>query len=76
MYTVEDVVYVVFFGQEDVIEPLTAGHQVDSPYSNMVVYDLAGHHQYFSSHSACLEAISLNGRSSHLPSPAGPNEGP
>ena len=26
----------------------------------MVVYDLAGHHQYFSSHSACLEAISLN----------------
>eukprot|EP00731_Ephydatia_muelleri_P000173 Em0001g173a len=25
----------------------------------MVVYDLAGHHQYFSSHSACLEAISL-----------------
>ena len=45
------------------MEPLTAGiipHQVDSPYSNMVVYDLAGHHQYFSSHSACLEAISLN----------------
>eukprot|EP00731_Ephydatia_muelleri_P036549 Em0276g1a len=26
----------------------------------MVVYDLAGHHQYLSSHSACLEAISLN----------------
>ena len=26
----------------------------------MVVYDLAGHHQYFSSHSASLEAISLN----------------
>ena len=45
------------------IEPLTAGivpHQVDSPYSNMVIYDLAGHHQYFSSHSACLEAISLD----------------
>ena len=45
------------------VEPLTAGiipHQVDSPYSNMVVYDLAGHHQYFSSHSASLEAISLN----------------
>ena len=45
------------------MELLTAGiipHQVDSPYSNMVVYDLAGHHQYFSSHSACLEAISLN----------------
>ena len=45
------------------VEPLTAGiipHQVDSPYSNMVIYDLAGHHQYFSSHSACLEAISLN----------------
>ena len=45
------------------VEPLTAGiipHQVDSSYSNMVIYDLAGHHQYFSSHSACLEAISLN----------------
>lgn len=72
MYTVGDVVYVVFFGQEDVIEPLTAGH----PYSNMVVYDLPGHHQYFSSHSACLEAIFLNGQSSHLPSPAGPKEEP
>ena len=45
------------------VEPLTAGiipHQVDSHYSNMVIYDLAGHHQYFSSHSACLEALSLN----------------
>ena len=45
------------------LEPLTAGiipHQVDSPYSNMIIYDLAGHHQFFSSHSACLEAISLN----------------
>eukprot|EP00731_Ephydatia_muelleri_P000155 Em0001g155a len=51
------------FRQQEVVEPLTAGiipHQVDSPYSNMVVYDLAGHHQYLSSHSACLEAISLN----------------
>ena len=45
------------------VEPLTAGiipHQVESHYSNMVIYDLAGHHQYFSSHSACLETISLN----------------
>ena len=45
------------------LEPLTAGiipHQVDSSYSNMVVYDLAGHHEFFSSHSACLEAISLD----------------
>ena len=45
------------------VEPLTAGiipHQVDSPYSNMIIYDLAGHHQYFSSHSACLEAIFLD----------------
>ena len=45
------------------VEPFTAGiipHQVDSPYSNMIIYDLAGHHQFFSSHSACLEAISLN----------------
>ena len=50
-------------GHEDVVEPLTAGiipHQVDSPYSNMIIYDLAGHHQYFSSHSACLEAIFLD----------------
>eukprot|EP00731_Ephydatia_muelleri_P011846 Em0006g740a len=50
------------FGVQDEVEPLTAGiipHQVDSPYSNMIIYDLAGHHQYFSSHSACLEAISL-----------------
>ncbi|KAL5473631.1 hypothetical protein EMCRGX_G028135 [Ephydatia muelleri] len=50
-------------GREEVVEPYTAGiipHQIDSPYGNMVVYDLAGHHQYFSSHSACLEAISLN----------------
>ena len=45
------------------VEPHTAGiipHQVDSPYSNMVIYDLAGHTHYFSSHSACLEAISLH----------------
>ena len=50
------------FGVRNEVEPLTAGiipHQVDSPYSNMIIYDLAGHHQYFSSHSACLEAISL-----------------
>ena len=26
----------------------------------MVIYDLAGHHQYFSCHSACLEAISID----------------
>ena len=45
------------------VEPLTAGiipHQVDSPHSNMVIYDLSGHNHYFSSHSACLEAISLH----------------
>ena len=45
------------------VEPLTAGivpHQVNSPYSNMVICDLAGHNHYFSSHSACLEAISLH----------------
>eukprot|EP00731_Ephydatia_muelleri_P005631 Em0002g1807a len=50
-------------GWERVVEPLTAGiipHQVDSPYSNMIIYDLAGHHQFFSSQSACLEAIFLN----------------
>ena len=51
------------------VEPHTAGiipHQVDSPYSNMVIYDLAGHHQYFSSHSACLEAISLESPATFL----------
>ena len=51
------------------VEPFTAGiipHQVDSPYSNMVIYDLAGHHQYFSSHSACLEAIALNSPATFL----------
>ena len=45
------------------VEPLTAGiipHQVDSPYSNMIIYDLAGHTHYFSSHSSCLESISLH----------------
>ncbi|KAL5477966.1 hypothetical protein EMCRGX_G024833 [Ephydatia muelleri] len=49
--------------RHDVVEPLTAGiisHQVESSYTNMVIYDLAGHHQYLSSHSACLEAISLH----------------
>ena len=61
--------YKQFFGWQDVVEPLTAGiipHQVDSPYSNMVIYDLAGHHQYFSSHSACLEAISINSPATFL----------
>ena len=51
------------------VEPLTAGiipHQVDSPYSNMVIYDLAGHHQYFSSHCACLEAISIESPATFL----------
>ena len=51
------------------VEPFTAGiipHQVDSPYSNMVIYDLAGQHQYFSSHCACLEAISLNSPATFL----------
>ena len=67
MYVITDSVYWFLlvqwvFGLQDEVEPLTAGiipHQVDSPSSNMIVYDLAGHHQYFSSHSACLEAISL-----------------
>eukprot|EP00731_Ephydatia_muelleri_P014321 Em0008g41a len=48
-------------GWQDAVEPLTAGiipHQVDSSNSNMIVYDLAGQQHYFSSHSACLEAIS------------------
>ena len=42
---------------------LTTGimsHQVESSSGNMIIYDLAGRGEYFSSHSACLEAISLN----------------
>ena len=49
--------------RQGVVESLTAGivpHQIDSPDNNMIIYDLAGHRQYFSSHSAYLEAISLN----------------
>ena len=57
------IVFQRLLGHEDIVEPFTAGiipHQVDSSSGNMVIYDLAGHHQYFSSHSACLEAISPN----------------
>ena len=51
------------------VEPLTAGiipHQVDGPYSNIIMHDLAGHHEYFSSHSACQEAISSNSPATFL----------
>ena len=45
------------------MKPLTAGivpHLIKNPEMNMMLYDLAGHRQYYSSHCAVLEAISLN----------------
>ena len=48
------------------VESVTAGiisHQVDSPYSNMIVHDVAGHHQLLSNR---LEAIALNGPATFL----------
>ena len=41
---------------------LTAGivpHLVKNEEMNMMLFDLAGHHQYYSSHCAALEAISI-----------------
>ena len=43
------------------VKPLTAGivpHHVRSPKANMTIYDLAGHREYYSSHSSILEHIS------------------
>eukprot|EP00731_Ephydatia_muelleri_P015895 Em0009g319a len=40
---------------------LTAGiiaHRIKNPKANMIVYDLAGHREYYSSHSSILEHIS------------------
>ena len=47
----------------------TAGiipHHVTVPGGNVILYDLAGHHQYYSSHSSCLETISLKSPSTFL----------
>ena len=44
------------------VKPLTAGivsHRVQSCKGNMIIYDLAGHKEYHSSHSYLLEAISI-----------------
>ena len=43
------------------VKTLTAGivpHHVKSPGANMTIYDLAGHREYYSSHSSILELIS------------------
>ena len=43
------------------MKTLTAGivpHHVKSPRANMTIYDLAGHREYYSSHSSILELIS------------------
>lgn len=42
---------------------LTAGiipHVIKNPQMNMTLFDLAGHHEYYSSHCAVLESISLS----------------
>ena len=47
----------------------TAGiipHSVKVPNGNIVLYDLAGHTQYYSSHASCLETISLHSPSTFL----------
>ena len=43
------------------MKAFTAGiipHRVKSPRANMTIYDLAGHREYYSSHSSILELIS------------------
>eukprot|EP00731_Ephydatia_muelleri_P014076 Em0007g1386a len=43
------------------VKALTAGiisHRVKGPKANMTIYDLAGHREYYSSHSSILEHIS------------------
>ena len=54
---------------DEVAKPLTAGiiaYQVQNSKSNMMLYDFAGHHTYYSSHSSLLEAISLTSPSTFL----------
>ena len=53
----------------EVVKPLTAGiisYQVKNSNSNMMLYDLAGHHSYYSSHCSLLETISLTSPSTFL----------
>ena len=50
-------------------KPQTAGivsYQVQNSDSNMILYDLAGHDTYYSSHCSLLEAISLTSPSTFL----------
>eukprot|EP00731_Ephydatia_muelleri_P013368 Em0007g678a len=45
------------------VKLLTAGiipHIIKHPQLNMMLFDLAGHHEYYSSHCAVLESISLS----------------
>ena len=54
---------------DEVAKPLTAGivsYQVQNSDSNIILYDLAGHHSYYSSHCSLLEAISLTSPSTFL----------
>ena len=54
---------------DEVAKPLTAGivsYQVQNLNSKMMLYDLAGHQSYYSSHSSLLEAISLTSPSTFL----------
>ena len=44
-------------------KPLTAGiipYNIQSQHGNMVLYDMAGQPEYYTSHCACIEAISLS----------------
>eukprot|EP00731_Ephydatia_muelleri_P033973 Em0043g17a len=44
-------------------KPLTAGiipYNIQSRHGNMVLYDMAGQPEYYTSHCACIEAISLS----------------
>ena len=45
------------------VKLLTAGivpHRIKSSWANMMLYDLAGHHEYYSSHCAILGTLSLS----------------
>ena len=45
------------------VKLLTAGivpHRIKSSWTNMMLYDLAGHHEYYSSHCAILGTLSLS----------------
>ena len=51
------------------VKPMTAGilsYYVPRSDGSIMLYDLAGHHEYYSSHSSCLEAISQSTPSTFL----------